>query len=345
MTTQRSVNDKGSALDYYSLLGVSRDASQDEIEARYRELTDHLASGAMPATLREWANRETALLDEAFAVLSDPERRARLADPPATVTNEAGSLDSPGQPAQGTTHEQARPVQQPAQPRGGAAATTEKPASAIQALFHGVPWTLAALGAALGIVVLALALGGGGILSGRGGGDDGPAAAAEEEAVGIDTDRVAELVALVQEDPSNMEALFELGETYFLGEEWQAGIDWFTKLLALDPGNVHALTDVGTANFNLGRSEQAKTAWLAGLAAAPDDVQLHYNMGFLYANVEPVDYQSAMDEWGKVVELAPGSDLAATAQVHLDSLVAQAQATAPPAATDAPAVTEAPAGP
>jgi len=46
-----------STLDYFSLLGVSQDASQGEIEARYRELTDHLASSAIPATLRDWADR------------------------------------------------------------------------------------------------------------------------------------------------------------------------------------------------------------------------------------------------------------------------------------------------
>jgi hypothetical protein len=336
MTNQPTTNDKGSTLDYYSLLGVSRDASLAEIEARYRELADHMASVAVPPTLRDWANRETALLDEAFAVLSDPERRARLADPPTVVTSEAGSVSSSGKPAQAQVPEQARQVQA-APPAAPVAARAEKPASAFQALFHGVPWTLAAMGVALGIVVLAFVMGGGDILSGRGGGGDGPAAAEEGAVVGIDTERVAELMTLVQEDPNNMEALFELGEAYFLGEEWQAGIDWFTKLLALDPGNVHALTDVGTANFNLGRPEEAKAAWLAGLETAPDDVQLHYNMGFLYANVEPVAYQSAMDEWGKVIELAPGSDLAATAQVHLDSLVAQAEAS--------PGAPEASAGP
>jgi curved DNA-binding protein CbpA len=124
MTNQRSTNDKGQTLDYYALLGVSRDASLDEIEGRYRELTEHMASGAVPPTLRDWANRETALLDEAFAVLSDPDRRARLADPPAAVTSEAGSLDSPGQPVQGTAPEQARQGRQTA---WGTGSWSEKP--------------------------------------------------------------------------------------------------------------------------------------------------------------------------------------------------------------------------
>jgi tetratricopeptide (TPR) repeat protein len=317
----------GSTLDYYALLGVSRDANQDEIEARYQELMDHMASNAVPPSLREWANRETALLDEAYAVLSDPERRTALA--PAADGAGAASL---------RVAVQAPPAKTPEEPVArvrAQAAPVERPASALQALFHGVPWTLAAMGVSVGVVVLGFILFGSDLLSGRGGGAEAPAAAAQENGLAaIDTERVAELMTLVQEDPNNVEALFELGETYFLGGEWQAAIDWFTKLLELDPGNVHARTDVGTANFNLGRYEEAKASWLAGLENAPDDVQLHYNMGFLYANVDPVDFESAQSEWSKVVELAPGSDLAATAQVHLDSLTAQPSAAA---TTEAPA--------
>ncbi|MEK7247608.1 MAG: tetratricopeptide repeat protein [Chloroflexota bacterium] len=335
MKNPRSATDKESTLDYYSLLGVSKDATQDEIEARYRELVDHMASAAVPPTLRDWAGREMALLDEAYAVLSDPERRARLADPPAAVTSEAGSLDPRGQPLQAADLVK-RMQQLEMQTRGGVAVgQREKPASAMRALFLGVPWTLAAIGAAIGITVLVSIFFGGDVLSGIGGGDEAPAAAQGGDIVAIDTNRVAELMTLVEEDPNNMEALFELGEIYFLGGEWQAAIDWFTRLLALDPGNVHAHTDVGTANFNLGRSEEARASWLAGLEAAPDDVQLHYNMGFLYANVDPVDFQSAMNEWRTVVRLAPGSDLAATAQVHLDSLASAASPEASPEATAA----------
>jgi tetratricopeptide (TPR) repeat protein len=301
-------------LDYYAVLGVSTDATLDEIESRYQELIRYLDSESVPPSLREWADRETALLDEAYAILSDPERRAALAEAPAARSPEKAAAPAPaGKPA---------------------------PPSALQALFNGVPWTLAAILAATAAVALAVGLFGGGLLSGKG--EDGAPAAAEQQSslAAIDTERVSELVALVQEDPQNLEALFELGETYFLAGEWQAAVDWFGRVLEIDPGNVHARTDVGTANFNLGNYEDARASWLTGLEAAPDDAQLHYNMGFLYANTEPADYQSAVSEWQMVLQLAPGSDLASTAQVHLDSLAAlaaQASPAASPVETAAPA--------
>ncbi|MDO8615865.1 MAG: DnaJ domain-containing protein, partial [Dehalococcoidia bacterium] len=65
-------------LTYFSLLGISEDASQEDLEARYRELADYLASPNVPAGLREWAARQAALVDEAYAVLADPEQRAAV---------------------------------------------------------------------------------------------------------------------------------------------------------------------------------------------------------------------------------------------------------------------------
>src|SRR3990172_3971795 len=198
----------GSTLDYFSLLGVSKDASQDEIEARYRELRDHLASSATPPPLRDWADREAALVDEAYAILSDPELRAELeqgaARPSRSALNEVQAVE----PAVSVDA-----VPQPA-PRVQAAAD-QPPISAAQALFLGVPWKMMALGAAIGAVVLGVIFFGSNL--GLGGGDDAPAVAQDNGFPEIDTERVAELTALVQADPTNAEATFELGEIFFLG--------------------------------------------------------------------------------------------------------------------------------
>ena len=334
MEEKRREAEMGSTLNYFSLLGVSQDASQGEIEARYRELTDHLASSAIPATLRDWADREAALVDEAYAVLSDPELRAQLerggADPSRALNGTQLAEAAVAVDAPDTAQAQAAPEVRPEAPR-------ERPVSAAQALLFGVPWKLMALGAAIGAVVLGVVFFGEGLVPGLGGGDDAPAAAQENGLASIDTERVAELMAIVQADPNDTEATFELGEIFFLGGEWQTGIDWFTKLLKLDPSNVHAYTDVGTANFNLGQNDAAKAAWLEALTIDPNNVQVHYNMGFFYSNVDPVDVQAAINEWQTVVQLAPGSDLASTAQVHMDSLAAEASPGASPAATEAPA--------
>lgn len=334
MTERRSEDETRSLVEYFSILGVSEDSGREEIEARYRELSDHLASGSVPANLREWAARQASLVDEAYAVLSDPERRAELertavAAPIAVTPVFTAAAEAPVATAAAVA---AAPAAPPAAYRE---VRREEPVSAFKALFIGVPWKLMALGGAIGLVVLGAVLVGRDLVPGLGGdGEDAPAAAQQGELAPIDTERVAELMALVEQDPKNAEATFELGEIFFLGGEWQSGIDWFTKLLQLDPTNVHALTDIGTANFNLGKYDDSKVAWLKAKEIDPNDEQVHYNLGFLYANVEPVDFAAASAEWQAVVQLAPGSDLANTAQVHLDSLVGEEPSPAP---TEAPA--------
>ncbi len=297
-----------SALNYFSVLGVGEDAGQEDLEQRYRDLADYLASPAIPAALREWAKRQATLVDEAYAVLADPESRAaarQLPPEPPAVTAEEPPPAAP------------RRVRSGAQ-RAAASPQRGRPGSS--SLLHRLRSQPLLLGVLVGVVALAAIFLVRSGIPGDGGSDSIPPAQSASDLVPLDTERVAELMTVIQGDPKNAEALFELGESYFLAGEWQQGIDWFTELLTVDPNNVHARTDVGTANFNLGRTAEAKASWTAALAIDPNDIQLHYNMGFLYANSEPQDLVAARQEWQKVVDLAPDSNLAKTAKVHLTGM-------------------------
>ncbi len=308
-------------LTYFSLLGLSEDAGLEELEARYQALADYLASPGIPASLREWASAQSALAEEAYAVLADPERRAAaireqrlLSETPRTAPAEAEQRQPGRQPEapDDDGREQRRPAGQAGPAGPGLFGLI------LNLRSHGL-----VLGALVGAAVLA------GILLGRyglpGGGDggEGVPSTAQDSIVPLDTERVAELTAIVQQDPNNKDALFELGERFFEAAEWQTSIDWLTKLIAVDASNLFAMTDIGTANFNLGQPDVAKTTWLKVLEIDPNYVQAHYNLGFLYANVEPQDLVAARREWETVVHLAPDSDLAGTAQVHLSGLLAQ----------------------
>ena len=245
------------------------------------------------------------------------------------------SLSPADQSVQAVAPAKARQQPEPAGQR-------ERPASAARALLLGVPWKLIALGAVAGVVVLAAVFFGRGAIPGLGSGDDSPTAAAAATNSGftpVDPARLAQLTAQVQAAPNDVEALYGLGEIYFEAGEWQTSIDWLTKMLVVDPNNISAQTDLGTANFNLGNYAVAKQTWLKALETAPSDPQLHYNLGFFYANVDPVDMKAATTEWRTVVQLAPGSALANTVQVHLDSLASlpSSAVTASPAATAPPA--------
>lgn len=60
--------------DYYDLIGVPRDASQEEIVAACLRLGDKYRPDRNPGDTQ--AAETFALLENAFGVLSDPEKRA-----------------------------------------------------------------------------------------------------------------------------------------------------------------------------------------------------------------------------------------------------------------------------
>src|SRR3954454_19818667 len=95
-------------VDYYELLGVSRDASAIEIRSAYRSLAKvmHPDAGGTAGTFR--------LLREAYETLIDPGRRAeydREGDEPPR--RQARSPRPPRRPRPETPHEPALPVLQP----------------------------------------------------------------------------------------------------------------------------------------------------------------------------------------------------------------------------------------
>jgi len=252
-----------------AVFGIGEGASQDDIEARYRELAYYFRTTGFPPGLDAWAGKQAALLDDAYAVLLD-----RTGDEPEPAPARRRAL------------------------RGG--------------LTIGRGWILA------GLMLAAVA---GAIGFARAGvrGNDASAADVDRttESVAVDARRSAELLKAVQLDPRNREALFELGEMNFVATQWETAIDWFTQLLSVDPSNLHARTDLGVAQFNLGRVEDARAAWLAALALAPDDPQVNFNLGFLYANTEPQDLAAARNAWQRVIDADPTSRMAKSAQAQL----------------------------
>jgi tetratricopeptide (TPR) repeat protein len=313
--------------DYLALLGIGEDAGREELEERYRELAEYFSSSDLPPHLQEWGREMAALVEEAYAVLAAGDREEQEEEPglsapsPIADPRHADVDAAKPAPAERSLPAAERPAQAPAGPRAGPTLGGGLIRMAVQAVFIGVPLGLVALGA----IMFASST-----LSGSENSEE-PLPPDHNIALPLDPERIALLMAVVEEDPQNGDALFELGERFFLANEWELSIEWFNRLLEADPDDVygwraHAWTDIGTSHFNLGRPQEAKEAWLTALEIDPNDVQIHYNLGFYYANVEPVDLDSARERWQVVMELSPESDLARIAQVHLDVLEAEALA-------------------
>ena len=205
-------------------------------------------------------------------------------------------------------------------PRPGAAAPEaagpDQKAGAFARFASSFQWRSLAIGAVGGLIVLAVVLVARSGLPGGGDGNEALLPPPDENGfIPVDTARVAELMKSVQADPNNPETLFELGEIFFQAGEWQASIDWFTKLRRGGPGqrprpHRHRHLPLQPGQHGGRRRPPGSRS----CEIAPDDPQVHYNLGFLYANSEPQDLEAAKTEWetrhSTGAGLRPGPDRA-----------------------------------
>ncbi len=340
-------------------LGAEADASPEQIEAAHHAVVDYLATA--PRTLRRWARVHAAAADEAFALLSDPvalgERAtAQAADLARSVTAVPPESGDPvaARPSAGRTSRRRR-EEEPPQP-ADADDDADDGDDDVDALIAEVTpsahrdevrrpgprrprattgssrrWVRPVLAA--GAVVAATIVG---IVIFQSGGTS-PIAASEASpsaapSSGFDEAQVAALMARVQSDPNDTEALMALGDAFFAAGEYDVAGNWLAKLVAIEPSNARALLALGAADYNAGNLSEAEQTWLKVVALDPENVEAHYDLGWVYLQQEPSELAAVQREWEKVLELAPGTEVAQRVQEHLDAL---ASSTPDPSASTA----------
>lgn len=86
------------------------------------------------------------------------------------------------------------------------------------------------------------------------------------------------------------------------------------------PDDVIALLELGVLVFNNGDVAQAKQLWTKVTEIDPTNAQAWFNLGFVFMSEDPPNMDGVREAWGKVIDVAPDSDIAATARRHLEAL-------------------------
>jgi len=361
--------------DLLERLGLDERATPEDVARTRDELQAFLA--AAPRSIRGWARRQASAADEAYVLLSDPTARIDAGALPTSPARSASQPDGPATPpvrratrtavpavpaaaaidaSEGDEDAEfeamlaevtpsmhrdriaARPVAtQNAVPKGRGATVrrngSNAAASDTPSRFPRVLAGLAGLAVVVVAVVAVYQLGATPPVTG--------AQATPAPTAALDEAKVAALMSRIQADPNDTAALLELGDAFFQAQDFTTSATWLAKLVDLEPNNVRGRLALGAALFNLGQSAEAEAQWLAVLDLEADNVEAHYDLGFLYLNEIPPDYDGVQREWGEVVRLAPGTELADVVQQHLDALAAQSAA---PSADASAAPTAAPSG-
>lgn len=132
--------------------------------------------------------------------------------------------------------------------------------------------------------------------------------------------RVSKLMRKLKSKPKDVTTLVALGNIFFEARDFNNAGGWMKQALTIDPGNVKARMALGAAEFNIGDTKGAQRDWLRVVAADPKNVEAYYDLGFLYVSRKQPDLADAKKMWGKVVELAPNSNVAKTVSTHLKGL-------------------------
>ena len=185
------------------------------------------------------------------------------------------------------------------------------------------------LTAAVVIIVQQSGLGGSDSSSAMGGGTSSAMPSDLSSYDQVDEEQINQLKEQIEADPENADLKQQLAEVYLSSGLYQDAIDQLGGVLQLVPDDLDALLAIGVAEFNLNQDDQAEQHWTRATEVAPDQVESWYNLGFLYMAQDPPDYDKVEQAWGKVIEIDPDSELAATAQAHLE----QIRAASPTAST------------
>ena len=105
-------------------------------------------------------------------------------------------------------------------------------------------------------------------------------------------------------NPRDPEPRLRLANYLYDQHQWLQSVEWYQKTLELDPKNVNARTDLGTAYFNLGRAQDALREYRKSLEIDPKHEPTIFNTIVVHLNGTH-DLEAAQQAWERLSKLNP----------------------------------------
>jgi Tfp pilus assembly protein PilF len=109
------------------------------------------------------------------------------------------------------------------------------------------------------------------------------------------------LEAAVQEDPSYVEALSNVGSVYVRVRNWEAADEALTKATRLAPGFAAAWLNLGGAQRGSKRFADAERSWKKALELDERMAEAHYNLGIMYLE-NPLEGRDRIEMLGQAID-------------------------------------------
>ena len=126
----------------------------------------------------------------------------------------------------------------------------------------------------------------------------------EPELVAVDESRVAELRAVAERAPEDVQVRIDLGDLYFDARRFEEAVPWYEAVVALDPEEVEVSTDLGVADYYLDDTDRALAQCARSLDVDPPHAKTILSLGIVRA-FGAQELEGAIEAWEEVVRLAP----------------------------------------
>ncbi len=120
------------------------------------------------------------------------------------------------------------------------------------------------------------------------------------------TDQIAHLKELADEDPENAELLTALGNLYYDAGMPEEAIEYYDRVLALQPDNVNVLVDKATMVRVSGDSQAAVNLLNKATELNPNHEQAWFNLGVIYST-DLSNPEGALRAWKKFLAINPNA--------------------------------------
>jgi len=114
---------------------------------------------------------------------------------------------------------------------------------------------------------------------------------------------IAQLQAIVRQQPNLVAGHFQLGRAFFTQEKYPQAETEFKRVLELQPQNLAARFDLGLVCLNEQHFDDANAAFTQILAQDPNNADAHYGLGLVLVGEEK--YQAAIDQFKTAIGLGP----------------------------------------
>ncbi len=116
--------------------------------------------------------------------------------------------------------------------------------------------------------------------------------------------QAAPLLARIANDPKNPDLLLQLGAIYYVAQQYEDAVGWYSKASAADPRNVAARNKLAGSLYREGDSDGAIQQLNAALRIKPTDPDSLYNLGVIDLGGKG-NVAGALASWQKLLQTNP----------------------------------------